>query len=261
MIISKIVEQNFSRHPEDYNNIADTQREIAAKLAELIEAKCRFMSNPNLLEIGCGTGFLTKQMIQRLPKASFLITDLSPAMLHFCSAEIPQKLSAKFAICDITKGCPDGMFDIITSSLAFQWVDNLNALMEELYSHIKTDGQLIFTTLTEGTFANVAAIFEDNGVLFPLPKLLTIEGIKKATLGFDNITLKEETYIEKYNSMKEFLDHIHKVGAGNATGTPISVSKLRKIIKKDKENGEIIVKYKVAFVCCSKGKGHYEIKD
>jgi len=255
MIISKIVEQNFSRHPEDYNNIADTQREIASKVADLIEDNCCSLETPDVLELGCGTGFLTKQMMHRMPDSLFLITDISPAMLQFCRADIPLHISAKFAICDITQGCPGGMFDIITSSLAFQWVDNLDNLMRDLYDHLKADGYLIFTTLTEGTFANIATIFEKKGTLFPLPELVTVEDLKKATSCFEDITVIEETYVEKYNSIKDFLDHIHKVGAGNATGSHISVSKLRQIIKEGKNCREIIAEYKVAFVICRKGRG------
>ena len=252
MIIPKIVEQNFSKHPEDYNKIADTQREVAAKVAELIEDNCRTGEVLKILEIGCGTGFLSKEVMKRMPESDFLITDISPAMLEFCQTEIPAGISAKFAICDITQGAPDGIFDVITSSLAFQWVEDFEELIKDLHRHLTPEGELIFTTLTEGTFANIATIFEESDTLFPLPEMLSVEKLKQTVSCFENITLIEETYTEKYNSIKEFLDHIHKVGAGNATGEHLSISKLRQIIKENRDSGEIIAEYKVAFVVCRK---------
>ena len=253
MIISNIVKQNFSRHPEDYDYIAKTQRKVAKKVANLVESKCSTKAMQNILEIGCGTGFLTRDLIQRIPNAQFTITDISPAMLHFCKKNIPKSNNiVKFAINDITKGCPNGPFDLITSSLAFQWVENFNKLIQELYTHLSSNGSLIFTILITETFKNIATLFEKHNLIFPMPKLLSVQDIKNTISCFKNIAVIEKTYSENYNSIKDFLNHIHKVGAGNATGTQIPISKLRQILKNNIENKELIVKYKVAFVICKK---------
>ncbi len=254
MIISKIVEHNFSRFPEEYNNIAETQKKVAAKIANLIAQEQVLNSSPvDILEIGCGTGFLTKDLMTRFPKANFTVTDISPAMLSFCKNSMPPVKSANFAICDITTDTPGGMFDIITSSLAFQWIEDMRTLAKNLCSHLKPGGSLIFSTLTEGTFANIADIFKKQMLDFPMPKLVTASELTTITSCFQKTSINEEIFTETYDSIKDFLNHIHHVGAGNATGEHIPVSALRKIIREEKNN-QLTVEYNVAFIECRKIK-------
>ena len=254
MIISKIVEHNFSRYPEKYNNIADTQKKVAAKVADSVTKNLgKECTDLEMLEIGCGTGFLTRELMQRFPEADFSVTDISPAMLDFCKANMPPVKSANFAVCDITSECPEGTFDLITSSLAFQWVENMQELMKKLKGLLKPGGSLIFSTLTEGTFANIATIFKNHNIIFPMPKLLTLLELKEVASCFRELSVREEILTESYDSIKDFLDHIHHVGAGNATGEHLSVSDIRGIMRAEK-NTKITVEYIVAFMECRKSK-------
>ncbi len=255
-IISKLVEHNFSRHPEYYNDSALTQQEAAEKLASLIAAKTDREKIAGILEIGCGTGFLTKEIMDILPDSDFTITDISAGMLDYCreALKILKKTkNCKYSINDITNGCPEGIFDLITSSLTFQWIENIETLFKDLHSHLSDNGQLIFTTLAEGTFADIEKIFDKHRVHFPIPPLAGIGDIQKSLSCFSDVEIIEETYIEKYSSIRDFLDHIHKMGAGNATGNRITVSELREIIKEEKKSGEVIAEYKVVFAVCRKG--------
>jgi len=254
MIISKIVEHNFSRYPEEYNNIAETQKKVAAKIAETITESCIPLSdNLHILEIGCGTGFLTQKLMQRFPNANFTICDISPAMLDFCRKSMPPVKSANYAVCDITTDCPAGEFDIITSSLAFQWVEDMQKLMERLRNKLNPGGSLTFSTLAKGTFANIANIFSSYDIEFPMPHLLSIDELRKRTSCFDKVSIKEEIFTESYNSIKQFLNHIHHVGAGNATGEHLPVSAIRKILRSEK-NSHITVEYNVALIECRRAK-------
>lgn len=252
MIISKLVEHNFSKHPEKYNNIAETQKKTAAKVAETV---VQHLTDPDpdlkILEIGCGTGFLTRELMQRFPEADFAVTDISPAMLSFCKANMPPVNSANFAVCDITSETPEGKFDLITSSLAFQWIEDMPGLMNKLYNLLNPGGLLVFSTLTEGTFADIAEIFKNHNINFPMPPLMPTSKIEDVASCFSAASVQEERLTEQYDSIKDFLDHIHYVGAGNATGSHLSVSELRKVMRAEK-NRKITAEYIVAFVTCRK---------
>ncbi|HEX4095209.1 MAG TPA: methyltransferase domain-containing protein, partial [Caulobacteraceae bacterium] len=77
----------FDAAAETYDAAAPVQRAVAARLAEKIAA-LPLPPKPRILEIGCGTGFLTAALRERLPGGEWLITDISPRMLDACRARI-----------------------------------------------------------------------------------------------------------------------------------------------------------------------------
>lgn len=171
MTNSSIVEKNFSRDPDYYHLHAETQLYVADQLAKIISSQ---VINPqSVLEIGCGTGFLSDKLFSLFPNAEFTICDISPTMLQFCEKQTrelreQQNITAKFTENDISAVCPEGGYDLIVSSLAFQWVQNLAAVSEQLKNHLNPGGKLIFSTLSEGTFAEVKHAFNQAGIALSL---------------------------------------------------------------------------------------------
>ncbi len=249
---SIIVEKNFSRNPDYYHQHAETQQHVANKLAEMIQ------QNPTgnvqkILEIGCGTGFLTEKLFSIFPNADFTITDISKSMLKFCEQQTQksrssQKIIANFAVNDISKSCPEGPFDLIVSSLAFQWVNDLSAVLQKLHKNLSHNGILIFSTLSKDTFSSVKKIFDDFKIIFPEPKLLDIQKIQSACKTFPNVNITNELSMEQFDSMLMFLRHIQGTGAGNASGTPLSTKDLKKIIPQCRK--KISAEYVVSYVVC-----------
>ncbi|WP_154399134.1 methyltransferase domain-containing protein, partial [Bordetella pertussis] len=72
--------QRFDRAAARYETHAEVQRHAAEQLAERIAA-LPLPAEPRILEIGCGTGLLTRALARRLGRADWTITDIAPAML------------------------------------------------------------------------------------------------------------------------------------------------------------------------------------
>ena len=258
MVITELVGYNFSRFPEYYSIHASTQKKVADCLASAVSGMISNSQPLRAMEIGCGTGFLTEKILKNMLLSELLVTDISPVMLEYCSRKIlsspefADSAKIEFQLHDISKGSPGADFDIILSSLVFQWVENLTELMNTLYSSLAENGMLIFSTLLEGTFANIADIFAAEGIHFPMPILPNIDKIRESASLFSKVEIIEESYNECHTSMKAFLDHLHHIGAGNATGERIPTSKLRAIIRAEERFGEVTAEYKVAYVVCSR---------
>ena len=85
-VISKKEEitDNFSNSLPYYDKNALHQREVARRLSKALEPWRDIIPQGTILEIGAGTGFLTKHLLKMYPRRNALITDLSPEIINFC---------------------------------------------------------------------------------------------------------------------------------------------------------------------------------
>jgi len=251
MIIPELVERNFSRHPKYYDANAGIQKMVAANLADLISASIAAQSVSSALEIGCGTGFLTESLFRAFPAAEFTVTDISPAMLAYCersTANLADGLgvSANFAVFDASSDSLEGTFDLVASSLAFQWVENFSGLTRRLRSIVATGGVLAFATLAEGTFDSISRIFSEHGLDFPIPKLPKQEELKNSLTDFTVREFRVETMREDFGTTIEFLRHLRGVGAGNATEKRLSTARFAKFLR-ERGKEPVSAEYEVVF--------------
>lgn len=66
---------------ETYDAAARVQRLIAEDLAVRVSG-LGLPHHPRVLEVGCGTGFLTAALVDRLPEPHITATDIAPAMVR-----------------------------------------------------------------------------------------------------------------------------------------------------------------------------------
>lgn len=158
----------------DYERHAHVQREIAARLAADI-AELSLPVGPSVLELGCGTGFLTRHVVARLPDARLLATDIAPGMLERCRTNLGGQPGVSFALLDADRDTPPepGHYDLICSSLALQWSGDPAAAIRRMLGWLAPGGHLVFTSLLAGTFAEWRAAHVAEGLK---PGLRTLPG-------------------------------------------------------------------------------------
>ena len=91
--------------------------------AEIVDAVCATAGigpGADVLEIGCGTGQLTRQLAGR----AFNLTaiDIGPAMIEAARCNVTDPM-AGFEVCSFEDFAGNGRFDLIVSATAFHWVD------------------------------------------------------------------------------------------------------------------------------------------
>ena len=74
----------FGARANDYERHADLQRSIADRLALLLPP----LDAPRVLELGCGTGLLSRHLLAQYPDGNFVFTDLAKTMLEQCRLNI-----------------------------------------------------------------------------------------------------------------------------------------------------------------------------
>jgi malonyl-CoA O-methyltransferase len=144
------IRDRFAAGAGRYDSAGELQWRVAEMLAERLTAGLTRMPQ-RILEIGCGTGFLSARLADNFPTAALTFSDIAPAMLERCRA----RLGDRHDYLVIDGEAPvsvSGGFDLIVSSLAFQWFSDLSAALTNLAALLAPGGNLVFATLGEHTF-------------------------------------------------------------------------------------------------------------
>lgn len=150
-----------------YEEAAAVQRAAATALARRIAA-ATLPPQPRILELGCGTGFLTRAIAGTIGPARWTVTDIAPAMVERARAALD--LDADFRIMDGEAVDPAlGRLDLIASSLAFQWFEDLPGAVAGLAERLEDRGLLAFTTMAAGSFPEWTAALAAEGLASGMP--------------------------------------------------------------------------------------------
>lgn len=94
----------------------------------------------HVADLGCGTGHLTAQLLEKFPKAQVVGVDSSAQMLKKAVAFSASKL--KFVQTDITTWKPEKALDVIVSNAALHWLEDHKSLIPALAGLLEPDGVL-----------------------------------------------------------------------------------------------------------------------
>ncbi|MBC2667437.1 methyltransferase domain-containing protein [Novosphingobium flavum] len=212
---------------------ADAARALAARIAAL-----PLCPGPRMLELGCGTGFLTAALVGTGFTGQALVTDLAPAMIERARARIGDRPGVTFAPLDGEHGAMpgEGPFDLIAASLAAQWFDDLPAALARLSGWLRPGGWLALTTLTEGTFAEWRAAHEALGLRSGTPAYPSAQALAAMLPGAE-LTL--EPVSEVHVDARDFLRAVKAIGAGTpAPGhRPLGPGPLRAVMRRFERDG------------------------
>jgi malonyl-CoA O-methyltransferase len=140
----------FERASAGYEAAASLQARIAAELLERLEP---FRFAPGVvLDLGCGTGRLTRELKRRYPHACVIALDLAPGMLR--EARRHQWPWRRFErVCGDALRLPlqPGSVDLIFSNLMLQWCEPLSAALAEVRRALKPGGFFAFSTFGPDT--------------------------------------------------------------------------------------------------------------
>lgn len=200
---------NFKKHFSTYNHYAYVQKKVAQELIEWIPK----INIQTALEIGCGTGIFTEQIINYFHPKTLIINDYYDTR-PFLSVPYSDFLLGNVEKIELPKT------EIILSSSVFQWINtnNLNALFEKLS---KKCSSLAFSMYVEGNLKEIKEHF-DYSLNYQAP--VNIKRILEKY--FPSVKMKNSTYVYHFQQPIEALKHLKYTGVTN-TLNKTSLSKLR----------------------------------
>jgi malonyl-CoA O-methyltransferase len=157
------IARSFGARANDYERHADLQRSIADRLALLLPP----LEAPRVLELGCGTGLLSRHLLAQYPDGNFVFTDLAQAMLEQCRFNIGVQARGRARFTRMDGSEPDtglGVFDLIATSMALHWLSDPLTSLDRLRSLLAPQGVLLFATLGPESFTEWRNVLEAEGL-------------------------------------------------------------------------------------------------
>jgi trans-aconitate 2-methyltransferase len=127
---------NVDWNPSQYERFREERRQPFFDLLALV----RRYPDMHAVDLGCGTGELTRQLHERLGARETFGIDLSDAMLARCSGQVGEGL--RFVKGDFTQFVPEPRYDLVFSNAALQWAPDHNHLLGRLTGALTERGQL-----------------------------------------------------------------------------------------------------------------------
>ena len=145
----------MSWNPEQYHKFKTERFAPFDDLFSIIKIR----EGMSVVDLGCGTGELSKLLAERLPGSSVLGLDSSPQMLEKAQLHQNQKLHfSPGALETIT-----GQWDLVFSHAAIHWVDDHRTLLPRLFSLVRPGGQLAIQLPSNHNHPAHLAIIETAG--------------------------------------------------------------------------------------------------
>jgi len=211
------IERAFSRAASHYAEHAFLQREVESRLLERVhalkpQAEC-------ILDIGAGDGFGALALRRLYPKAQIIAADLSAQMClaakKKCSWWRPHRVVR--ASMDALPFA-DGGFDLVYSSLALQWSQDLPNTAHELRRVLAPGGRLLLTTLGPDTLKELRAAWAEVDQGAHVHVFIDMHDVGDALLraGFKDPVMDVERITLQYTDARRLMRDLKGIGAHNA---------------------------------------------
>lgn len=239
----KLIKNQFEKSLDTYNKNAVVQQIMAEKLIEET-AKIKTCYD-NVLELGSGSGLLTKELIKKLTFKTYSANDLVEKSKFYVSEIIPQ---AAFYCGNASRIKPAKKMDLIISNAMFQWFKDLEKVSVTYKNLLNKEGILAFSTFSPENFKE---IHELTGLSLDYKSLGEIKHIFEKN--FEIIHVEEFTHTLNFSNPLELLAHMKNTGVNSLTTQHWTFKEVKEFCDNYKSKfPEITLTYSPVIVICQK---------
>lgn len=221
--VRQTVPKRFSAAADTYDARATVQLEVAGKLMPMIPAGA---SMKRILEVGCGTGVLTRFLLQQSPGAAIDAIDTAPRMIERARRHFGAEPRMSWKVADAGSFRSAQLYSLIVSNCSLHWMDPFAEGLAHVVSLLDRGAPFVFSIMLHGTLGELRdARLRVAPAKPPLGRLPTMDEVVRVleSGGCEVTEAREETEVETYPSAYDFLRAIHELGL---TGGAVSRSHL-----------------------------------
>lgn len=162
---NETLKEKFNRGAEEYDKqrkslipCFDDLYDITLDLANSGE------KNPKILDLGAGTGLLTKYLFEKYKKAEFTLIDMSEEMLKIAKNRFKRHDNFKYIVADYSEHDFKDSFDIIVSSLSIHHLKDFDKqiLYKKIYNSLNEYGIFLNADQVIGSTPNIDESYQRN---------------------------------------------------------------------------------------------------
>lgn len=236
-----LVAQRFGNALETYDSNAEVQHIIASRLVEMWNPS--YALAPEIIEIGCGTGYSTSLYLQRIVPRRLELWDLA------ISTDLPD--TAEKVECDAEARLfttPSSSADVIFTTSTVQWFNSLPAFFRNTSRILRRGGLLVMSTFGPDNFADLQAILA-TGRKYPSVE----EIIAMLPDDLEIVTAESESREMTFPDVTAMLRHISRTGV-KALSRNTSPNDTRRLLRDYPRNsdGSVSLTYNPVYLIIKK---------
>ena len=228
-LIDNKIRRAFSNSALQYEALTGLHKEIGRELIHKVSLDVGLdvgmvpIPSLKILDVGMGTGWLTRRVKSFFPEALVLGLDFSDGMIDAARQHQDnfQIIQADANELPFKNEC----FDLIVSNLAYQWIDDLTGAFRRSHAILKRGGRFSFTMFGRATFQELFVAFEhslekcvhEKKQDFPVRRLAGQKDIEAAMkrAGFVDVNVDFERIKVRFMDMMDLLQWTKNIGANN----------------------------------------------
>lgn len=164
-MIHKDLKEKFDENAEHYDKI---RKLIIPCFNDLYNITTELANSnkesPKILDLGAGTGLLTKYLLEKYPEAEFTLIDLSEEMLKIAENRFKCNNNFKYIVADYSTYDLANSFDMVVSSLSIHHLEDEDKkkLYKKVYNSLNQGGIFLNADQVIGSTPNIDKIYQKN---------------------------------------------------------------------------------------------------
>jgi malonyl-CoA O-methyltransferase len=196
----------FSAKANGYRTGAHIQRQILQKLVGVVEGHTR--DTDMWLDAGCGAGALTELFGEKRTPPRVINADMALGVLkqHKGSCAVQSDIDALPFV--------DGAFSGVVAASVLHWLDDLSRGLAEIVRVLKSQGVLVFSVFTTGSFSEILSLRRERG----LPVSVRIPSNSEFLTALEAVGMRPNRY-QAWSDQYVFATALDTLRYLSATGT------------------------------------------
>ncbi|ADJ25444.1 Methyltransferase type 11 [Dehalogenimonas lykanthroporepellens BL-DC-9] len=176
--------KNYDFHDDIYGLYA--HRFWIRTMVRIVEKFMKNRERADMLDMGCGTGFVTFNVARKMKNIDIESFDLSPDMIAVAKERYEKGFKGrniKFWVADAEQPFGENKYDIVTTSFAYRNFANKNLATKNVFNALKPGGIFIIQDLTKPEKQPMKGLYAFY-MKYILPVLARILGTEKTAAGW-----------------------------------------------------------------------------